>query len=95
MVKHAPSHLVVASDPVNFEKPYTKKLEGVSTVMKSTPPGPRGQKRPTSGYPAMTATVVNLPEPVVTYACWFSYVTAATLAFAAQHPFPRVGHTCG
>jgi len=44
--------------------------------MKSTPPGPKGQKRLTPGYPAMTATVVNLPEPVVTYANWFSYVTA-------------------
>lgn len=73
---HAPTRLIVALDPVNFEKPYTKKLEGVSTVMKSTPPGPQGQKRLTPGYPAMTATVVNLPEPVVTYASWFSYVTA-------------------
>jgi len=73
---HAPERLIVALDPVNFEKPYTKKLEGVSTVMKSTPPGPKGQKRLTPGYPAMTATVVNLPEPVVTYANWFSYVTA-------------------
>lgn len=76
VAEHAPSHLVVALDPVNFETPYTKKLEGVSTVMKSTPPGPRGQKRLTPGYPAMTAAVVNLPEPVVTYANWFSYVTA-------------------
>jgi len=25
-------YLVVAVDPVNFEKPYTEKLEGVSTV---------------------------------------------------------------
>jgi hypothetical protein len=73
---HQPSHLVVALDPVNFEKPYTKHLEGVSTVMKSTPPGPGGQKRLTSGYPAITATVVNLPEPVITYANWFSYRTA-------------------
>jgi len=73
--EEGPSHLVVALDPVNFETPYTKKLEGVSTVMKSTPPGPRGGKRLTSGYPAMTATVVNLPVPVVTYANWFSYVT--------------------
>ncbi len=73
---HGPSHLVVALDPVNFEKPYTKDLEGVSTVMKSTPPGPGGEKRLTSGYPAMTATVVNLPEPVITYANWFSYRTA-------------------
>lgn len=76
VAEHAPAHLVVALDPVNFEKPYTEDLEGVSTVMKSTPPGPKGEKRLTSGYPAMTATVVNLPEPVVTYANWFSYVTA-------------------
>lgn len=74
--RDAPTRLLVALDPVNFEKPYTRKLEGVSTVQKSTPPGERGQKRLTSGYPAMTATVVNLPEPVVTYANWFSYRTA-------------------
>jgi hypothetical protein len=73
---YAPSHLVVAVDPVNFEKAYTQELEGVSTVIKSTPPPPKGQKkRLTSGYPAITATVVNLPEPAVTYANWFSYVT--------------------
>jgi len=76
VVAHAPARLVVALDPVNFETPYTKKSEGVCTVMKSTPPGPKGEKRLTPGYPAMTATVVNLPEPVVTYANWFSYVTA-------------------
>lgn len=75
VAQHAPAYLVVALDPVNFEKPYTEKLEGVSTVMKSTPPGPDKKKRLTSGYPAMTAAVVNLPEPVVTYANWFSYVT--------------------
>ena len=76
VVAHAPARLVVALDPVNFETPYTKESEGVCTVMKSTPPGPKGEKRLTPGYPAMTATVVNLPEPVVTYANWFSYVTA-------------------
>jgi hypothetical protein len=76
VTQHAPSHLVVALDPVNFEKPYTKKLEGVSTVMKSTPPGPKKEKQLTSGHPAMTATIVNLPEPVVSCASWFSYVTA-------------------
>jgi hypothetical protein len=73
---YMPERLVVALDPVNFEKPYTRALEGVSTVQKSTPPGERGQKRLTSGYPAITATVVNLPEPVMTYANWFSYRTA-------------------
>ena len=38
-------YLVVALDPVNFEKPYTEALEGVSTVLKSTPAGPKGDKR--------------------------------------------------
>src|SRR5512133_2248333 len=70
------NYLIVALDPVNFEKPYTETLEGVSTVLKSTPPGPDGEKRLTAGYPAITATVVNLPEPVITYANWFSYKTA-------------------
>ena len=65
----------MALDPVNFEKPYTKQLEGVCAVLKSTPPGSDGQRRLTPGYPAMTATVVNLPIPVVSYANWFSYVT--------------------
>ena len=73
---YAPARLVVALDPVNFEKPYTRELEAVCTVMKSTPPGSRGEKRLTPGYPAMTATVVNLPEPVLTYANWFSYQSA-------------------
>jgi len=69
-------YLLVALDPVNFEKPYTTDLEGVSTVLKSTPPGPKGDKRLTPGYPAITATIVNLPEPVISYANWFSYKTA-------------------
>lgn len=69
----APAYAVVALDPVNFEKPYTKALEGVSTVYKSTPPQLNGQARLTRGYPAITATVVNIPVPAVTYAHWFSY----------------------
>jgi hypothetical protein len=73
-------YLVVAIDPVNFEKPYTEDLEGVSTVLKSTPPGPRREKRLTPGYPAITAAIVNLPDgrcriAVITYANWFSYRT--------------------
>ncbi|HKZ70555.1 MAG TPA: hypothetical protein VJ020_10780 [Anaerolineales bacterium] len=55
-------------------------MEGVSTVMKSTPPSLNGEKRLTRGYPAITATVVNLRQPVVTYANWFSYVTADFLS---------------
>jgi len=76
VARYDPSCLVVAIDPVNFEKPYTRKYEGVSTVLKSTPPGEHGKKRLTTGYPAITAVIVNLPEPVITYANWFSYKTA-------------------
>jgi hypothetical protein len=69
-------YLVVALDPVNFEKPYTKRLEGVSTVHKSTPPNLEGEARLAHGYPAMTATVVNTAVPAISYANWFSYQTA-------------------
>ena len=68
-----PDYLVIAIDPVNFEKPYTKKLDGVSTVRKSTPPDLKGQARLTTGYPSITASVVNTPIPATTYANWFSY----------------------
>jgi hypothetical protein len=73
VVQEQPGYLVVAIDPVNFEKPYTEKLEGVSTVYKSTPPALDGGKRLAHGYPAITATVVNTRVPGVSYANWFSY----------------------
>jgi hypothetical protein len=73
VARYKAAGLVVALDPVNFEKPYTHELEGVSTVYKSSPPDRKGKGRLTPGYPALTACVVNLPEPVLTYAQWFSY----------------------
>jgi len=71
-----PDYLVVAVDPVNFEKPYTEALEGVSVVHKATPPDLTGQARLVRGYPAITATIVNTKVPVTSYANWFSYKTA-------------------
>jgi hypothetical protein len=71
--REQPPHLVIAIDPVNFEKPYTHKLQGVSTVRKSTPPDLAGKARLTRGYPAITATIVNTRVPATTYANWFSY----------------------
>ena len=38
VAKYGCEELVVAIDPVNFEKPYTHALEGVSTVYKSCHP---------------------------------------------------------
>jgi len=75
-----PARLVVALDPVNLEKPYTKKLEGVCTVHKSTPPDLKGEARLAHGYPAMTATVVNTAIPAISYLNWFSYKTADFLS---------------
>ncbi len=75
-----PAYLVVAVDPVNLEKPYTCALEGVSRVMKATPPCLGHPKRITPGYPAITATIVNLAQPGTTYANWFSYETADFLS---------------
>ena len=50
LAAHAPAQLVVALDPVNFERPYTGELEGVCRVMKSTPPGEGKEKRLTTGW---------------------------------------------
>jgi hypothetical protein len=74
--REAPAYLVVAVDPVNFEKPYACAIEGVSTVHKSTPPDLTGHARLAHGYPAITATIVNTQVPVTSYANWFSYQTA-------------------
>jgi hypothetical protein len=70
-----PAYLVAAVDPVNFEKPYAKAIEGVSVVYKATPPALDGLARLTHGYPAITATIVNTKVPVISYANWFSYKT--------------------
>lgn len=76
VAREDPNYLVVAVDPVNFEKPYTEALEGVSVVHKATPPDLSGHARLARGYPAITATIVNTQVPVTSYANWFSYKTA-------------------
>ena len=78
--REKPDYLVVAVDPVNFEKPYTQALEGVSVVHKATPPDLAGHARLAHGYPAITATIVNTKVPVTSYANWFSYQTADFLS---------------
>ena len=80
VAEQKPAYLVVALDPVNFEKPYTQTLEGVSRVMKDTPPCLGHPKRITRGYPAITATLVNLDQPATTYANWFSYESQAFIS---------------
>jgi hypothetical protein len=73
VAQEQPNDVVVAVDPVTFEKPYTHALEGVSTVRKSTPPDRRGKARLTRGYPTISATVVNTRVPATTSANWCSY----------------------
>ena len=69
--------IVVALDAVNFENPYARKLEGISRVRKSTPPGSLTDRpaRITYGYPAIMAQVVNLAQPALPYVRLFSYQT--------------------
>ena len=38
VAEEAPDHLIVAMDPMNFEKPYAESIEGVSMIHKATPP---------------------------------------------------------
>lgn len=71
-----PPYLGVAVDPVNFEKPYSEAIEGVSVVHKATPPGLDEKARLAHDYPVITAKVVKTCIPVMIYANWFSYVTA-------------------
>ena len=71
-----PDYLVVAVDPVNFEKPYVKSIEGISVVHKATPPDLTGHACLAHGYPAITASIINTKVPVTSYASWFSYQTA-------------------
>ena len=69
--------VLVAVDPVNFEKPYARKLEGISKVYKATPPGSLPQQAPriTWGYPAIFGLILNTPHPAVAYLRLFSYTT--------------------
>jgi hypothetical protein len=71
--REKPEYLVAAVDPVNFEKPYVKEVEGASIVHKATPPDLTGHARLAHGYPAITTTIVNTKVPVTSYANWFSY----------------------
>jgi hypothetical protein len=71
--RERPEYLVAAVDPVNFEKPYVKAVEGASIVHKATPPDLSGHARLAHGYPAITTTIVNTRVPVTSYANWFSY----------------------
>jgi hypothetical protein len=78
-----PERLLVALDPVNFEKPYADAIEGISKVRKSTPPGSlaHGQEaRVTKGYPAVIAQVVNVKQLAIPFAHLFSYTTETFLS---------------
>jgi hypothetical protein len=109
VAEHAPSHLVIALDPVNLERPYTEDLEGVSTIMKSTPwllaalfvyhiahAWPQHMVLWLRRLGGKLGLSSDRDGPYVLLAGIHAvFVTLVTLAFAAQHPFPRAGQTCG
>ncbi len=74
VVKQAsPRQVIVALDMVNFEQPYAEQVEGISTIYKATPPGPDGKARLTAGFPTVLCEIVNLSQPAIPYAHFFSY----------------------
>ena len=76
--------LLVAVDPLNLEKAYARKIEGISQVLKKTPPGLPPNSKPTGknkgrltwGYPCIAALALNTAQPALLYHRLFSYVTA-------------------
>ena len=70
-------YVLVALDTVNFEKPYARKMEGISKIRKATPPGslPRQAPRITWGYPAIFGFILNAPQPAIVYHHLFSYTS--------------------
>jgi hypothetical protein len=79
VAQSAAGRVVVALDPVNLENAYTRRLEGVSQVRKSTPPAcltAPSRARLTYGYPAILAQEVNRDQPAIPYVRLFSYRTA-------------------
>ncbi len=76
VVAHAGAkRLIVAMDMVHFEQPYATVVEGLSTVYKATPPGSDGKARLTSGFPTILCEIVNVAQPALPYAHFFSYTT--------------------
>jgi hypothetical protein len=75
--------LLVAIDPMNLEKAYARKIEGVCQVLKKTPPGWPPNSKPqrknkgrlTWGYPSIAALTLNTPQPALLHHRLFSYVT--------------------
>ena len=75
--------LLVAVDPLNLEKAYARKIEGICQVHKSTPPGspPRHSRRRkeegriTWGYPSIFAMGLNTARPALLHHRLFSYAT--------------------
>jgi hypothetical protein len=75
--------LLVAVDPLNLEKAYARKIEGICQVHKSTPPGspPKPSRRRkeegriTWGYPSIFAVGLNTARPALLHHRLFSYAT--------------------
>lgn len=74
--------LLVAVDPLNLEKAYARKIEGICQVYKATPPGSspqRSRRRPegriTWGYPSIFAIGLNTACPTLLHHRLFSYTT--------------------
>lgn len=72
-----PTVVPVVLDGVNWEKPYARKLPGLSTIRKPTAANRQHDQELTKGFPALAAVALAGGRPALTYAHIFSYTDAA------------------
>ena len=84
-VEQQPNSLVsVIIDGVNLEKPYARKLPGLSTIHKQAATNRHSDRALTCGYPALAVAALVGTCPALTFAHLFSYVDAAFLSVKRQ-----------
>ena len=74
----------VVIDGINLEKPYARRLPGLSTIHKQASTNRRSDQALTCGYPALAAAALVGPCPALTFAHLFSYVDAAFISVKRQ-----------
>jgi hypothetical protein len=69
--------ICVVIDSVNLEKPYARKMPGLSTIRKHTAANRRHDQELTRGFPALACVALVTGLPALTFARLFSYTTLA------------------
>jgi hypothetical protein len=80
-----PTVVPVVIDGVNFEKPYARKMPGLSTIHKDAAPNRQHTQKLTRGFPALACVTFVDGVPALTFAHLFSYTTSAFVSSTARY----------